>query len=95
MAECSRHPGNVLPGCHYCRTGTEPEAFKAPEVLTVGELKEHIVCFTDLGAVFGNNLGMDKKVMLRVHGHVFSLSRVAVTVHEGLFVLMLDGEPYA
>lgn len=24
MAECSRHPGNVLPGCHYCRYGVEP-----------------------------------------------------------------------
>jgi hypothetical protein len=24
MAECSRHPGNTLPGCHWCRTGTEP-----------------------------------------------------------------------
>ena len=24
MAECSRHPGNVLPGCYFCRTGTEP-----------------------------------------------------------------------
>ena len=24
MAECSRHPGNPLPGCHHCRTGTEP-----------------------------------------------------------------------
>lgn len=24
MAECSVHPGNLLPGCHWCRTGTEP-----------------------------------------------------------------------
>lgn len=26
MAECSVHPGNLLPGCHWCRTGTEPGA---------------------------------------------------------------------
>lgn len=24
MAECERHPGNVLPGCWYCRNGAEP-----------------------------------------------------------------------
>lgn len=30
MAECSRHPGNVLPGCHYCRYGTEPVRFEEP-----------------------------------------------------------------
>lgn len=26
MAMCSRHPGHLLPGCTYCRTGTEPGA---------------------------------------------------------------------
>lgn len=24
MAECSRHPGNPLPGCYWCRNRTEP-----------------------------------------------------------------------
>ena len=26
MATCTRHPGEVLPGCIYCRTRTEPPA---------------------------------------------------------------------
>lgn len=31
MAECSIHPGNMLPGCYWCRTGTEPgSAFIPP-----------------------------------------------------------------
>lgn len=32
MAECSPHPGNPLPGCHYCRTGTEPSSTSPNEV---------------------------------------------------------------
>jgi hypothetical protein len=24
VAECSRHPGNPLPGCYWCRNGLEP-----------------------------------------------------------------------
>ena len=26
MAECSRHPGSLLPGCVWCRKGIEPPA---------------------------------------------------------------------
>ena len=65
----------------------------AGEAMTVGELKEQIVGFTDLGGALGVNLGMEKKVLLRAHGHLFRLSQVAVTVHEGMFVMILDGAP--
>jgi hypothetical protein len=75
----------VTPGATPPRT-----ADRVP--MTVGELKEHIVYFTDLGGILGQNLGMGKQVLLRVHGQFFNLSQVAVIVHEGLFTLMLDGE---
>jgi hypothetical protein len=83
--------GDTTPATPGQADATPPRAAdRVP--MTVGELKEHIVYFTDLGGVLGENLGMGKQVLLRVHGHVFNLSQVAVTVYEGLFALVLDGE---
>lgn len=59
---------------------------------SVGALKEAIVHFTELGGVLGANLSESKQVFLRVHGHEFRLSRVGVSVHEGVFVLILNGD---
>jgi hypothetical protein len=73
------------------------EAIKIPagERMSIGALREALTTFTDLGGAWGSNLRESKEVLLRVHGHVFSLKRVAASFHEGRFVVMLDGETSA
>ena len=61
--------------------------------MTIGELKEALITLTDLGGAWGQNMSVDKQVLLRVHGHVFRLTSVAASFHEGRFAVMLDGEP--
>lgn len=59
--------------------------------LSVGELREAIITACDLGGAYGENLSETKSVYLRVDNNYFPLHRVAVSFHEGRFILLLDG----
>jgi hypothetical protein len=61
--------------------------------MSIGALREALTAFTDLNGAWGQNMHESKPVYLRVHGHVFRLTQVAASFHEGSFAIMLDGEP--
>ena len=48
MAECSRHPGNSLPGCWYCRNSVEPRRFP---VSAVGAVRDFLAAHAGLPRV--------------------------------------------
>lgn len=60
--------------------------------LSIGGLREGLTYFTDLGGMLGGNLHESRKVLLRVHDHMFTLTQVAATFYQGRFVIILDGE---
>jgi len=59
--------------------------------LSVGELKEALHVLTDLGGAWGRNMDVGKKVLVRVHGHLFELEQVSAGFENGMFVVILEG----
>lgn len=59
--------------------------------MNIGEMKEQIYIFTDLGGFLGENLSIEKEVLLEVDGKRVPLIQVAATFTEGRFVLLLQG----
>jgi hypothetical protein len=58
--------------------------------LSIGELKEALHALTDLGGAWGRNMDVGKKVLVRVHGHLFELDSVSAGFDNGMFVAVLD-----
>jgi hypothetical protein len=63
-----------------------------PDGLGIGGLREGLTYFTDLGGMLGSNLHESRKVLVRVHDHMFTLTQVSATFYQGRFVIILDGE---
>lgn len=60
---------------------------------SIGELREALTFFTDLGGAWGANMHESKQVLLRVEGrHVYRLAHVEASFHEGRIVIMLDSQ---
>jgi hypothetical protein len=57
MATCSIHPGSLLPGCTYCRTGTEP----LPNVKRVASYGDALDKATELRAVLASKVPYGQK----------------------------------
>jgi len=72
-----------------------PAPIPPGERMSIAFLRESLVTFTDLNGAWGSNLHESREVLLRVHGHVFTLKQVAASFYEGRFVVMLDGETRA
>jgi hypothetical protein len=58
--------------------------------LSIGELKEALHVLTDLGGAWGHNMDVSKKVLVRVHGHLFELEQVTPGFTNGMFVVILE-----
>lgn len=75
---------------HLC---AETAAGPAPEGMTIGGLREGLTFFTDLGGLHGQNMHESRKVLIRVHGRMFTLGQVSASCYAGSFVIILNGEP--
>lgn len=57
---------------------------------SIGELREALTRFTDLGGFLGQNMHESKEVLLRVGENTFQIRDVAATFYNGSFVILLE-----
>jgi hypothetical protein len=58
--------------------------------LTVADLADAVAAATSGGAAWGANLHPSKEVLVRSHGHVYPLTKVAAAFVDGRFALVLE-----
>lgn len=59
---------------------------------SIGELREDLAQFTDLGGFLGQNMHESKEVLIRVGDRTLPVKQVAATFYDGAFVILLEAE---